>query len=84
MPWMTEVWAIRIDHAGDRKRLGASLPSREYSPSLLQAIVEARHYSDAWPPMPHDRVLQNLIDRGLGKRNGHNLSSLKSWIKRSR
>lgn len=83
MPWMTEVWAIRIMQVTENDSVPACPPG-SIPPSLLQAIVEARHYSDAWPPMPHDRVLQNLIDRGLGKRNGHNLSSLKSWIKRSR
>ena len=68
---------------GDRN-IGACWSSGAKPPTAAaQAIVEADD-SESYPRMPNDAVLLGLLKRGLRKHHGHDMRSLKSWIRANR
>ena len=79
---MTEFWAILIFQVNPT--IGACRGSPRRNPAAPSQAIRDAEDDGNYPRMPKDDVLRGLLERGMHRQLGHDMPSLKAWIRANR
>ena len=82
MPRMSETGAIRIFQV--TSTIGACRGSPRRIPAAPAQAIRDAEDDGSYPRMPNDNVLRGLLKSGLQRHLGHDMRSLKAWIRANR